>query len=360
MLPFMLLVLVLSSVDPSPTPRNLEDAEHAVAADSLNPVLGFARDESSLNEMFREVEELMEDTQHKLKNAVDEMEVEAESPEEARPDVDLEKLPPNYHNESSVEAKAGNKTILTLQEIDKVTDNRTGSTIFSESLLTSVKGEEIKRNHECFIDEDCGTGKYCQITAFEYKCLQCKSQERCSRDAECCKDELCVWGFCTNGVLQGGNGTICERQENCSPGLCCAVQSDLLFPVCSPLPTEGERCHSPSNNLLEVITWGLESDSVLDRCPCATGLTCQTQSDDFIPLCQQSSLSDVIRSNEEAYEMEDLPLFSAIPIEAIDDFDKSKIIEAMNNELEDLEMDISDKTDVLEPEMPDLILEGDI
>lgn len=36
-------------------------------------VLSFPRDEASLNEMFREVEELMEDTQYKLSNAVKEV-----------------------------------------------------------------------------------------------------------------------------------------------------------------------------------------------------------------------------------------------------------------------------------------------
>lgn len=36
-------------------------------------VLSFPKDEASLSEMFREVEELMEDTQYKLRNAVEEV-----------------------------------------------------------------------------------------------------------------------------------------------------------------------------------------------------------------------------------------------------------------------------------------------
>lgn len=36
-------------------------------------LLNFPKDEASLNEMFREVEELMEDTQYKLRNAVQEV-----------------------------------------------------------------------------------------------------------------------------------------------------------------------------------------------------------------------------------------------------------------------------------------------
>lgn len=251
-------------------------------------LLSFPSDEASLNEMFREVEELMEDTQYKLSNAVKEM--EAEEGFKRIDGIDFEKLPPNYHNESHTDRKVGNETIHTYQEINKAVDNQTGSTSYSKTVITSVRGGELKRNNnECIIDEDCETGKYCEFSDLEYKCHICKTQHlRCSRDVECCGNDLCVWGKCTKAVSKGENGTICENQHDCNPGMCCAFSKDLLFPVCTPLAGEGEPCHDPSNIFLNLITWELEPDGALDRCPCTHGLICQTRSLSSVSLCEQN------------------------------------------------------------------------
>ncbi|XP_062974837.1 dickkopf-related protein 3 [Elgaria multicarinata webbii] len=251
-------------------------------------VLSFPRDEASLNEMFREVEELMEDTQYKLRNAVKEMEAEEEGSKRIT-EVDFEQLPANYHNESYTDTKIGNKTVHIHQEINKATDNQTGSTSYSETVITSIQEGEPKKNHECIIDEDCETGKYCEFSGLEYKCHICKTQHtHCSRDVECCGHQLCVWGECVKAASRGENGTICENQHDCNPGMCCAFSKDLLFPVCTPLPGEREPCHDPSNRLLNLITWELEPDSALDRCPCAHGLICQMQSLTSDSLCELS------------------------------------------------------------------------
>ncbi|KAL2310017.1 hypothetical protein Nmel_006254, partial [Mimus melanotis] len=119
----------------------------ALVAALCGPVAsGGRRRAASLGEMLREVEALMEDTQHKLRNAVQEMEAEEEGAKKLS-EVSLEDLPPNYHNESNTETRVGNRTVHTHQEIDKVTDNKTGSTVFSETVITSIRDGENKRNH---------------------------------------------------------------------------------------------------------------------------------------------------------------------------------------------------------------------
>uniref|UniRef100_K7FZM3 Dickkopf-related protein 3 n=1 Tax=Pelodiscus sinensis TaxID=13735 RepID=K7FZM3_PELSI len=341
---------------PAPAPRGAGGAP--TAAVGAEP--GSRREEASLSEMFREVEELMEDTQDKLRNAVREMEAEEGVKNPSEPD--FENLPPSYHNESNTDTKTGNKTIHTHQEIDKVTDNKTGSMIYSETIITSIKDGESKRNHECIIDEDCERGKYCQFSSFEYRCQLCKTQRSpCSRDVECCGDQLCVWGECVEAVSKGENGTICENQLDCNPGTCCAFQKDLLFPVCTPLPEAREPCLDPSNKLLNLITWELEPGGVLEHCPCASGLICQTHRQNpqiqykGYPSCYilspvsvcEASFNDT-RSNE-----------NLIPRDVLGDYEDISIIQALRKELENLERNISEQTYLNEPDLAHDLLFGE-
>uniref|UniRef100_A0A8D0L2D1 Dickkopf-related protein 3 n=1 Tax=Sphenodon punctatus TaxID=8508 RepID=A0A8D0L2D1_SPHPU len=296
----------------------------------------FSREEASLNEMFREVEELMEDTHYKLRNAVKEMEAEEESAKKPS-EVDFEKLPPNYHNESNTDTKIGNKTIHTHQEIHKATDNKTGSTVYSETLITSINDGESKRNHECIIDEDCETGKYCQFSSFEYKCQLCKAQDmHCARDVECCGEQLCVWGQCMQAASKGENGTICENQQDCNAGMCCAFRKDLLFPVCTSLPALGEPCHDPSNQHLNLITWELEPDGgVLDRCPCANGLICQLQGYGTVSVCKASFNETQDNDKEEPMLMDEVPFIGLTPRDVLSYYEDSSILDDVRGNLEE-------------------------
>ncbi|XP_036618283.1 dickkopf-related protein 3 [Trichosurus vulpecula] len=325
---------------PSPFPTVRSPAAQAQREGPL-PALTFPQEEATLDEMFREVEELMEDTQHKLQSAVDEIKAE-EAATKASSEVILQDLPPNFHNDSHSEVKVGNKTIYRHQEIDKVTNNQTGQTVVSETIITTIKDEE-KRNHECIIDEDCGTEKYCQFSSFEYTCEPCKKQQtRCSRDSECCGDQLCVWGHCVKAASKGSNGTICDNQQGCQPGLCCAFQKGLLFPVCTPLPVEGEPCHDPSNRLLDLITWELEPDGALDRCPCATGLICQPHRHNLVYVCELSFNKTRREDKEHAMTNEGL-LFSLLPGDITEDQeDDGDLIQEVRRELENLERDLSE------------------
>lgn len=294
-------------------------------------VLSFPKDETSLNEMLQEVEELMEDTQYKLTNAVKEMEAEEEGSKKIM-GIDFRKLPANYHNESNTDTKIGNKTIHRHQEINKATDNKTGSTSYSETIITSVQGDR-KRNHECIIDEDCEIGKYCAFSGLEYSCHVCKPQHtHCSRDVECCGQQLCVWGECMKAVSKGENGTICENQHDCNPGMCCAFTKDLLFPICTPFPGEREPCHNPSDGLLNLITWEMEPDGALDRCPCAHGLICQMQSHSSESLCE--SFNETQSEDKKRLLADELSLLHFVTQDIPGDYEE-RLIKEVQEELED-------------------------
>ncbi|XP_071770978.1 dickkopf-related protein 3b [Centroberyx gerrardi] len=220
----------------------------------------------SLNDMFREVEMLMEDTQHILEEAVDQ--IATESAKSSLTSLDLR---PNYHNQT----KDGDRSVPVLDRTDQETNNRTGEALLSHTHL-EISGQWNSVDHECMVDEDCGDLRYCMYEIENSKCLPCIPTDMpCTKDEECCSDEMCVWGQCTVNATRGTEGTICQFQSDCRPNLCCAFQRELLFPVCNPNPEKGESCLSHPNLLMDMLAWDQEGPR--DHCPCATGLQCQPQ-----------------------------------------------------------------------------------
>lgn len=322
----MLLCLLLAaavSTAPSPTPT-ASSAPTEPSPDSTEPSPGFSypQEEATLNEMFREVEELMEDTQHKLRSAVEEMEAE-EAATKASSEVDLANLPSNYHNKTDTETKIGNNTVHVHQEIHKITNNQTGQTVYSETVITSMGDGEGKRKHECIVDEDCGPSHYCQFASSQATCQPCQEQEApCTKDIECCGEQLCVWGHCSREATKGSNGTICDNQWDCQSETCCAFQKGLLFPVCTPLPREGELCHDPNSRPLDFIAWEVMPQVPLDRCLCASGFRCQPHSQSLDYVCKPDEEDDDQETSEE--------------------YDKDGLLEEMLRQVHNLEKSIVD------------------
>ncbi|XP_005380350.1 PREDICTED: dickkopf-related protein 3 [Chinchilla lanigera] len=334
-----LLLAVAVPTAPAPAPT----ATSAPA--EPGPALSYPQEEATLNEMFREVEELMEDTQYKLRSAVEEMEAEEAAAKTS--EVNLASLPAIYHNETNTDAKVENNTIHVHREIHKITNNQTGQTVFSEMVIMSVGDEESRRKHECIIDEDCGPSSYCQFTSSQNTCQPCLNQQTlCTQDRECCGDQLCVWGRCTKQATRGGNGTICESQRDCQPGLCCTLERGLLFPVCSRLALEGELCRDLDARVVDIITWELEPSGPLDRCPCVSGLFCQPHSHNHIPVYTCKPAFDSSRDPNGD---------SLLSREAPTEDEDGGFMEGVRQELEDLEQSLTQEMVLGEPAATELL-----
>uniref|UniRef100_A0A3Q2WTG8 Dickkopf WNT signaling pathway inhibitor 3a n=1 Tax=Haplochromis burtoni TaxID=8153 RepID=A0A3Q2WTG8_HAPBU len=148
----------------------------------------------------------------------------------------------------------------------------------SLSFLHDIYSNDLENrvDHGCISDDDCGKGRYCLHDPHNAKCLPCKALDMsCTKDAECCGEQLCVWGQCSQNATKGEAGSTCQYQTDCSPDLCCAFHNVLLFPVCSAKPIERERCFGASNHLTELLSWGPQDEGPRKYCPCAGDLHCQ-------------------------------------------------------------------------------------
>ncbi|CAG5856108.1 unnamed protein product [Menidia menidia] len=131
-------------------------------------------------------------------------------------------------------------------------------------------------DHGCLADGDCVKGRYCYTGTQNSRCQPCKETDvSCTRDVECCGDQLCVWGQCTQNATKGEAGSTCRYQSDCSPDLCCALHEALRFAVCSAKPIERERCLDASNHLMEMLSWDARGEGPRKHCPCAGDLHCQ-------------------------------------------------------------------------------------
>lgn len=232
--------------------------------------------EAGLREMLREVGELTEDTQRKLQGAAREMDLMPE-----RLPWDQESVPKEHRNEPI-------------------------SLLGTEDPSTWAQRESGK---ECIVDDDCRDDQFCETSPLEPKCLPRRgSEQNCTRDGQCTRGHLCIWGECRANAVRGQLGSICEQQPQCGPHLCCAFHIDLLFPVCTPLAERERPCHDPAHQLLDLVTWEMDPDGAFDRCPCARGLLCLPEGDTLMSVCKDHKQAAVTKDIPDKAEMEDLRL----------------------------------------------------
>ncbi|XP_037345963.2 dickkopf-related protein 3a [Pungitius pungitius] len=173
-------------------------------------------------------------------------------------------LPPSHHNDS-----ASDKVIDSEYDPSSVEPETNNTT-------TSVHSGDFGNNVDlkCLGDGDCVEGGYCHNNT--RKCVPCKAIDMsCTKDNECCGEQLCVWGQCSLNATKGAAGSTCQHQTDCSTDLCCLFHKALLFPVCSAKPIERERCFGASNHLLELLSWDIQDEGPSKHCPCAGDLHCQ-------------------------------------------------------------------------------------
>ncbi|XP_056398013.1 dickkopf-related protein 3-like isoform X2 [Hyla sarda] len=141
---------------------------------------------------------------------------------------------------------------------------------------------------ECNDSRNCLENQYCHLSPDIAECLDCKSAEMtCQQDEECCPGWVCALSKCTERLIAESGGARCEMTEDqCAPGFCCSRTGRLPFPVCLPLPSEGEQCSTQSSNLLKLINFRADYDLGLQYCHCAEGLVC-TSKGSLISTCEK-------------------------------------------------------------------------
>ncbi|XP_029972938.1 dickkopf-related protein 3a [Salarias fasciatus] len=203
-----------------------------------------------------EVEQLPEDTQLKPEDAFHQTNNQT--------DNNLSTSPPTVTASDQAKDAASVRSSSADQETNNIT--------------TAVQHDDLENHidHGCNTHGDCGQGKYCLVETHNSKCLPCKATDvSCAQDEECCGEQLCVWGQCSQNATKGEAGSTCQVQSDCSPELCCALHKALRFAVCSARPIERERCFGDSNHLMALLSWDTRDEGPRKHCPCAGDLHCQ-------------------------------------------------------------------------------------
>ncbi|XP_039259624.2 dickkopf-related protein 3-like [Styela clava] len=185
--------------------------------------------------------------------------------------IDINKLPANYHNTTTITKKVGNTTVSTTVKIDKTTDPKTGAV--SVSVMQS-SNEGVPLN-QCSASSPCKKGMYCRKQLVGDFCRKCSNKSKsCTSNEQCCGADatgsLCVRGTCQTGFSKGQAGTLCKFQSDCNTGLCCARKFLHQNGECQNLAKKDEKCAVSYSELSTIMRGGL--------CPCKQGLVCSSGS----------------------------------------------------------------------------------
>uniref|UniRef100_A0A672RTM6 Dickkopf WNT signaling pathway inhibitor 3a n=1 Tax=Sinocyclocheilus grahami TaxID=75366 RepID=A0A672RTM6_SINGR len=228
-----------------------------------NMVTNVEEGQTPLSDMFREVEEeLMEDTQQKLEDAVQQMDNET-----AKSSLHPHNVSANLRN-YSMEIIAGNQSIYTAERINKVGIDNNSTEVTHNSTTIQPRDEENSIDHVSCLSVHLS---FCLIVSEKPFFL---SYKYTYAPIICSLLQVRVWGQCADGT-KGDAGTICQSQSDCKKEFCCAYHKALLLPVCNSKPIERERCIISANHLIALRSWDLKAEGPQKHCPCAGDLQCQ-------------------------------------------------------------------------------------
>ncbi|XP_069802779.1 dickkopf-related protein 3-like [Dendropsophus ebraccatus] len=228
------------------------------------------------------------------------------------------------------------------------------------SVADTVLEKRDQQAKGCNDSRDCPENQFCNLLSGITECQDCKAKEMpCQQDEECCPGWVCALSKCTERLIAESGGARCELTEDqCAAGFCCSRTDRLPFPVCLPLPSEGEQCRTQASNFLKLITFGADYSLGLQYCPCAEGLVCTSKGKvistcekpdeviDFTNYREDSFLEPMVRRDEELsyYDADLVPWASPDDQLAFVDFPKGGDISErdVRNDFQMFSADIDD------------------
>lgn len=262
----------------------------------------------------------------------------------------------NFHNETSqtntvetnrvVELPNGIEKIekLVQKESPNDTNNNAEKKLteffkFPNHTIQKVEREGenlVKRDEsqvECVDSIDCNSTAFCD--RFSYTCKSCHTEsESCGNGESCCPGHTCDDVSKTCKKTKGGEGQLCSSVSDCTNHHCCALNNNGDG-VCQPYLKEGNDCgsdpfaslFSPQKSYYQEALSGLPN-----RCPCASGLSCQKQQTFFFLESEVCTKKEENKRNPKIVKISIRKLSPAFSFHSDDDLDDLPLPGLLSNE----------------------------